>query len=83
MGEYSATIKFKIKSGRSISGSYFSSGDYLTLFQQAPENEVDIIYSSDNPNKFYLPKDKGDIGINIMFAAVGLIGIFAIIWIFA
>ena len=83
MGEYSAIIKFKTKNGRSISGSYFSSGDYLTLFQQSPEIEVDIIYSSDNPNKFYLPKDKSDIGINIIFAAVGLVGIFAIIWIFA
>ena len=82
-GEYSAQIKFKTEKGRTITRSYYSSGDYLTLFQQTGKDEADVVYSIKNPAKFYLPKDKGDIGINIIFSVGGLVGVVAIILIFA
>jgi len=81
-GVYSAKVRFKTESGKIISSGYFSQGDYLSLFQDRPESKVDIVYSRDNPNEFYLPKDKGNIGINIIFCIAGLIGAGIMIFIF-
>ena len=74
-GEYSAAVRFRIEGGRVIQAHYSSSGDYLTLFQNNENGVADVIYSETNPNKFYLPKDKGNIGWSVICAAVGLIGI--------
>ena len=74
-GSYSADIHFHVEGGRLIQAVYLSSGDYLTLFQHSVNDGAEIVYSKNDPKKFYFPKDKGDTGWNIISFTVGLVGI--------
>lgn len=74
-GAYSADIRFRTKAGRIVQASYQSSGDYLTLFQENKKQEAEIVYARKRPSEFYFPKDKGDIGWNIICFSIGIVGI--------
>jgi len=71
---YTADIIFKLKNGKTLQMPYTSSGDYLTLFMDKEyEREAEIIYNEDNPYKFFIPRDKGEIGWNIIFCTIGFV----------
>ena len=74
-GSYSADIRFHTEEGRTVQSKYLSSGDYLTLFQHNVKDEAEIVYFKNDPNKFYFPKDKGDIGWSVICFVVGITGI--------
>ena len=79
---YTATLTFKDQHNHEIRRNYTSQGDYLSLYQEQQDGQVDLIFNKEKPNDFYLPKDKFDIGINSIYFAVGLFGTLTLIWIF-
>ena len=70
--EYSANIQFRDESGKVIRAVYSSRFDYLSLFQNKYRHDVELVFSKNDPHKFYLPKDKGAIGWDIIKFFVGL-----------
>ena len=71
--EYTALLKFKDSNGRTIKREYVSTGDYFSLYLNN-EDEIPLTYNKNNPNDFFLPKDKGNIGYSAIYCIAGLIG---------
>jgi len=80
--EYTALLTFKDSKNRTVKREYVSAGDYFSLFANGSDHEIPLTYNKDNPNKIFLPKDKGDIGYSVIYCVVGLLGAAAIfaIW---
>ena len=75
---YTAQVTFQDHHNRTISCRHTSQGDYLSLFQGNPDRLADLIFDKRRPALFYLPKDKGDIGLSYIFCIVGLVGTVAL-----